>query len=120
MTTPTDSLSVLLAELSQILEEERTVLLSGRPHRITSVVQRKLALAEIIERQCELPTSEPPSTEVLVRLARYNRENAAICSAVLRHLTNTIDVLRQRELHRSYGPDGAEHNPAAQYPLGAA
>jgi flagellar biosynthesis/type III secretory pathway chaperone len=120
MTTPTDNLAVLLAELEQILEEERAILLSGNPQRITGVVQRKLVLAERIERLCEVPGTEPPSIDALMRLARYNRENSVICSAILRHLTKTIDKLRRHELHRSYGPDGTEHHPPAQYPLGAA
>jgi len=120
MTTPSDRLSVLLAELRQILKEERAILLSGSPQRIAGVVQRKLVLSEMIERQCAVPGTEPPSIDVLTRLARYNRQNSVICSAMLRHLTKTIDRLRQHELHRSYRPDGTEHNPPAQYPLGAA
>lgn len=120
MTTPIDRLSSLLAELRQILEEERAILLSGSPQRVTSVVQRKLVLAEMIERECGVPENEPPSMETLTWFARYNRENSIICSAMLRHMTRSIDKLRQHELHRSYGPDGTEQSPPAQHPLGAA
>lgn len=120
MTTPTDRLSSLLAELRQILEEERAILLSGSPQLVAAVVQRKLVLAEMIERECGVPENEPPSMDTLNWLARYNRENSVICSAMLRHLTRTIDKLRQHELHRSYGPDGTEQIPPAQHPLGAA
>ena len=120
MTTSTDRLSGLLAELRQILEEERSILLSGSPDRITGVVERKLALAEMIEQECEVPGTVPPCIETLSWLGRYNRENSVICSAMLRHLTDTVDKLRQRELHRSYGPDGTETSPPAQSPLGAA
>jgi flagellar biosynthesis/type III secretory pathway chaperone len=120
MTTSSDRLSTLLIELRQILEEERAVLLSGSPDRVTGVVERKLTLAEAIERECATPGAVAPSIETLTSLDRYNRENSVICTAMLRHLTQTIDKLRQYELHRSYGPDGAENNPPAQNPLGAA
>ena len=120
MTTRTDRLSSLLAELRQILEEERAILLSGDPHRVTGVVQRKLVLADMIERECGVPENEPPSVDTLTWLARHNRENSVICSAMLRHMTRTIDKLRQHELHRSYGPDGTEQSSLAQHPLGAA
>ena len=120
MTVSSDRLSTLLAELRQILEEERTILLSGSPERITGVVARKLTLAEAIERECAVPGAVAPSIETLSWLNRYNRENSVICSAMLRHMTQTIDKLRQHELHRSYGPDGEENSPPAQNPLGAA
>jgi flagellar biosynthesis/type III secretory pathway chaperone len=120
MVTSIDTLSAMLAELRQILEEERSVLLSGSPERIAGVVDRKLALADMIEKESEKPGALPPSVETLSRLARYNRENSVICSALLRHLTDTVDKLRQRDLHRSYGPDGTETSPSAQNPLGAA
>jgi len=120
MTTRGDRLSVLLAELRQILEEERSILLSGNPERITGVVERKLLLAEMIDREAEIPGTAPPSVAILTWLDRYNRGNSAICSAMLRHMTQAIDKLRQHESHRSYGPDGAENSPPAQNPLGAA
>jgi flagellar biosynthesis/type III secretory pathway chaperone len=115
-----DDLSVLLTELQEVLEEERAVLLSGRPERMSVVVARKLGLAQQIERASELPGSVTPSAAILTRLSRYNRENSVICSAILQHLTNAIDRLRRHELHRSYGPDGTEQSSAAQNQLGAA
>ena len=120
MVTSPDKLAAMLVELRQILEEERSVLLSGSPERIAGVVERKLALADRIEKECEKPGAVAPSAETLSWLARYNRQNSAICSALLRHLTGTVDKLRQRDLHRSYGPDGTETSPPAQNPLGAA
>jgi hypothetical protein len=84
------------------------------------VVERKLALAEMIETECANPADAPPNVETLGWLDRYNQENSIICSAMLRQMTRTIDKLRQHELHRSYGPDGAETSPPAQNPLGAA
>jgi flagellar biosynthesis/type III secretory pathway chaperone len=114
------TLSDLLFELRAILEEERRILLSGSPARIAGVVERKLRLAEAIETACDLPDSAPPSVETVISLDRYNRGNSVICAAMLRHLTRTLDRLRQRECHRSYGPDGAEHSPPAQSRLGAA
>jgi hypothetical protein len=39
---------------------------------------------------------------------------------MIRHLTQMIDKLRQRECHRSYTPDGAENTPPTPNPLGAA
>jgi flagellar biosynthesis/type III secretory pathway chaperone len=120
MTTSTDGLSDLLADLRRILEEERRVLLSGSPERISGVAERKLLLAEMIERKYNMPEAVPPDLDTLTWLERYNRENSVICSAMLRHMNQTIDKLRQHELHRSYTPDGAENNPPAQNPLGAA
>ena len=120
MTTSTDELSDLLAELRQILEEERRVLLSGSPERISGVAERKLLLADAIESKCNTPGTVPPKLETLAWLDRYNRGNSVICAAVLRHLNQAIDKLRQSESHRSYGPDGAEINPPAPNPLGAA
>jgi flagellar biosynthesis/type III secretory pathway chaperone len=120
MTTSTDELSKLLAELREILEEERAILLSGSPERISGVAERKLLLADAIERKCNTPGTVPPNLETLAWLGHYNRGNSVICSAILRHLNQTIDKLRQNESHRSYGPDGAENNPAAPNPLGAA
>jgi len=40
--------------------------------------------------------------------------------AMLRHLTDAIDRLRQIDLHRSYNADGSEQNCSAQHALGAA
>jgi hypothetical protein len=56
----------------------------------------------------------------LAQAARYNRDNAVICSAMLRHLTQALDKLRRAEPHRSYLPDGSERNPRARHTLGAA
>jgi hypothetical protein len=120
MTTTSDRISTLLAELRQVLEEERAALLSGRPKPLSRVVERKLALAEMIETECANPADPPPNVETLGWLDRYNQENSIICSAMLRQMTRTIDKLCQHELHRSYGPDGAETSPPAQNPLGAA
>jgi flagellar biosynthesis/type III secretory pathway chaperone len=118
MTTTSDRISTLLEELRQVLEEERAALLSGRPEPLSRVVERKLALAEMIEMECT--AAVPPNLETLAWLERYNQGNSIICSAMLRHMTRTIDKLRQHELHRSYRPDGAESSPSAQNPLGAA
>jgi flagellar biosynthesis/type III secretory pathway chaperone len=120
MTPSTERLPVLLVELRQVLEEERSILLSGTPEGIGELVKRKLSLAEEIEVACELPGTTAPSPDTLTWLARYNRENSVICSAILQHMTKAIDKLRRQELHRSYGPDGTEQSPAAQNPLGAA
>ena len=120
MTTSDNQLSDLLAELRQILEEERGVLLSGSPERISGMAEHKLLLADAIERKCNAPGTVAPNLETLAWLSRYNRGNSVICSAILRHLNQAIDKLRRRESHRSYGPDGAENNPAASNPLGAA
>jgi flagellar biosynthesis/type III secretory pathway chaperone len=120
MTTPSDRITTLMAELRQVLEEERGALLCGRPERLSRVVERKLALAETIETECTNPMAVPPNLETLGWLDRYNQGNSFICSAMLRHMTRTIDKLRQHELHRSYGPDGVENSPPAQNPLGAA
>jgi flagellar biosynthesis/type III secretory pathway chaperone len=112
-------LSDLLAELRHILEEERRILLSGRPEQLAGVIARKLSLAERIETADAAPQAIP-SPEALVWLATYNRGNSVICSALLRQLTRTMDALRRRELHRSYGPDGTEASPAPQNRLVAA
>jgi flagellar biosynthesis/type III secretory pathway chaperone len=114
------TLSDLLSELREILEEERRILLSGGPARIAGVVERKLRLAEAIEAAYRVPGAIPPSVETVISLDRYNRGNSIICSAMLRNLMRILDQLRQRECHRSYGPDGAEHSPPAPSRLGAA
>ena len=120
MSNLTGTLLDLLSELREILEEERRILLSGSPALIAGVVERKLRLAEAIESACMVPGAVRPGIETLISLNRYNRGNSVICSAMLRHLTRTLDRLRQGECHRSYGPDGAEHSPSAQSRLGAA
>lgn len=120
MTTNEASLPVLLDRLRQLLEEERGLLLSGSAEQITATAQRKLKLADEIERACAKLGSAAAETETLTRLARYNRENSVICNAILRHMTAALDKLRQRDPHRSYGPDGAELNPPSHRPLGAA
>jgi len=120
MTASNDRLSALLAELRQLLEEERSALLSGVPARITAAAKHKLDLAEKIERECDAVAAAPANVGILTWLARYNRENSVICSAMLQHMTRAIDKLRRNEPHRSYGPDGAEHSATAQRPLGAA
>jgi hypothetical protein len=113
-------LSDLLSELRDLLQEERRILLSGSPARILGMAARKVRLAEQIEAACNLPGAVPPAVDTVLVLDRYNRGNSVICSAILRHLTRTLDRLRQRECHRSYGPDGAEHGPPAHSRLGAA
>ncbi|MBV8118482.1 MAG: hypothetical protein JO081_00905 [Alphaproteobacteria bacterium] len=120
MSNSSQPLLQLLAELRDLLEEERSVLLSGSPERISVVVARKLALAEMIERARQTSSATPPDLETLKALERYNRGNSIICSAMLRHLTRALDKLRQREVHRSYRSDGAENRPPVQSPLGAA
>lgn len=120
MATSEEKISELLAMLRQVLEDERSALLAGSPERIASVVERKLALAERIANECLLPEALRASADTVRQLDRYNRGNGAICSVMLRHLTQAVDHLHRRELHRSYGPDGAESRPPTQNPLGAA
>jgi hypothetical protein len=112
--------SALIAELQQLLEEERGILLSGSPKQITDLVQRKLMIAEKIETECQKSGSAALSGKALIALVRYNRGNSIICSTMIRHLTQTIDKLRQREYHKSYTSDGAENTPPRPNPLGAA
>jgi hypothetical protein len=120
MDTPMDELFMMFAELQQLLEEERSALLGGSPDRIIAAAERKRALAEMIETQAAQPGAAPPEIDALARIARYNRDNAVICSAMLRHLTQALDKLRRHEPHRSYRPDGSERNPPARHTLGAA
>ena len=120
MAIPNKNLSALLAELKAVLEEEREVLLAGNPERINGTTQRKLVLAELIEAQAALPEAMLPSVETLAALARYNRQNAVICSAMLRHMTEAVDKLRRSEPHRSYKSDGTESSQPAPHTLGAA
>jgi flagellar biosynthesis/type III secretory pathway chaperone len=112
-------LADLVAELERLLEEERAILLSGRPERLAGVAERKLLLAEAIESVRDTPQMAA-CREAVLRLATYNHGNSVICSALLRQLRRTMDALRRRELHRSYRADGAESSPAAQNRLGAA
>ncbi len=113
-------LATLLGELRDILLEERSILLSGIPERVKHVVERKLQVAAMIESVAKPSGEWPADRETVAALDRYNRGNSAICRAMLRHLTASLDALRQRDCHRSYGPDGTEHNLPAQSPLGAA
>jgi hypothetical protein len=113
-------LEQLLDELRRILEEERIALLIGPPSRIDAAIARKLALADDIERETKNAPRTLPQLNVLRALARYNRQNSVICSAMLRHVTGALDRLRRRDLHRSYNPDGSEQNPPSQRLVGAA
>lgn len=115
-----DRLLILFAGLQQLLEEERTALLAGEPERITAIASQKRALADEIETEAAQSAVTEPPAELLRRLARYNRENSVICSAMLRHMTETIDKLRQYEPHRSYRADGSERAQAVRNTLGAA
>lgn len=119
MSNSGEPLAELFAELRRLLEEERSVLLSGHPERLAGVVECKLRLAEAIESAGATPRTALDREEILW-LAGYNRGNSVICAALLRQLTRTLDALRRRELHRSYCPDGAEVSPSAQHPLGVA
>jgi hypothetical protein len=112
-------LFLLFAELQQLLEEERAALLGGSPDRIIAAAERKRALADTIEAVAAQPGTASPGIDTLSRAARYNRDNAVICSAMLRHLTQALDKLRRNELHRSYRPDGSERNPPARCAGGA-
>jgi flagellar biosynthesis/type III secretory pathway chaperone len=120
MNASPDRLAALIAELRALLEQEREAFLSGSPERIASVAQQKLALAAAIEREAARPGALTPSADRLAALARYNRENGVICAAMLRHMTQALDTLRRCEPHRSYRPDGTEHNPPVPHTLGAA
>lgn len=117
---PGKPLVALIDELRDVLEDERRALLSGTAHAINAVTERKLMVAGMIEAATGLADAPKPALATLVPLARYNRENAVICEAMLRHLTAAIDRLRRHEAHRSYGPDGSEHYRSARHPLGAA
>ena len=114
------ALPSLLDELRQVLELERQNLLTGSPDRINAITQRKLSLAEAIDDAWAAAPADTVSTELLTWLARFNRENAVICTAMLRHLTAALDKLRSDAPHRSYGPDGSEQNGTAPQVLGAA
>lgn len=120
MTNSAETLAELLAALRETLAEERRLLLCGSPARIAGITEEKLRLAARIEAACLAPKVVSPDVETVLALDRYNRGNAVICSAMLRNLTRTLDRLRQRDCHRSYGPDGSEHAPATPGRLGAA
>ena len=115
-----DALGLLLDDLRHVLEEERRTLLSGAPTRLDTVTQHKLALADAIERLTEAGATARTDIGALTALARYNRENSVICTAILRHMTGALDRLRQRDPHRSYRADGSEQNPPSQRLVGAA
>jgi flagellar biosynthesis/type III secretory pathway chaperone len=115
-----DPLSDLLDQLRQVLEIERHALLGGRPAEISEVTRRKLDLAEVIEREYAAGLVPQGAEESLIALARYNRENSVICTAMLRHLADALDHLRQHELHHSYNPDGSVDRRSSRQPLGAA
>ncbi|MGH6989196.1 MAG: hypothetical protein ACREFD_02230 [Stellaceae bacterium] len=115
-----NSLPDLLQDLRAALEAERKALLSGNPARVDAAVACKLALADAVERATPAGLRPEVADRTLMELARYNRENHVICSAILRHVTAALDRLRQREPHRSYGPDGSEQNPPNQRFVGAA
>ena len=118
MEDSTNRLSTLLDELQALLAEERTALLEGGPERICTVATRKLALAAEIEQQT--PAALLPEADRLSRLARTNRQNGVICSAMLRHMVRVLDRLRAHEPHRSYQSDGSERERPARRTLGAA
>lgn len=120
MTTSDDRLAGLIDELRALLEEERRTLLAGDPEQIRAVTGRKSALAEAIEAQSARAGAALPAAATLAALARYNRQNAVICNAMLRHLTAALDRLRRHEPHRSYTADGSERRPPARHVLGAA
>ncbi|MBV8778193.1 MAG: hypothetical protein JO032_07600 [Alphaproteobacteria bacterium] len=113
-------LDALIDQLREVLEEERQALLRGTPSAISAVTERKTRLAEEIEAATGIPGVPLPASTALSALARYNQENAVICAAILRHLTDAIDRLHQHEPHRSYNSDGSEQSCAARHALGAA
>ena len=118
--TPAGRLAELIEELREVLEEERRALLSGTPSVISTVTQRKMLVADLIDQATLVPGTPRPDPALLRPLARYNQENAVICAAMLRHLTAAIDRLRRQDPHRSYNPDGSEQNRSSQLALGAA
>ena len=120
MTDPNDPLTELIDQLRGVLEDERNALLSGTAEAINAVAQRKLQLAETIERATALPGMPRPGNAQLVALARFNQENAVICDTMLRHLTAAIDRLRRQDPHRSYKSDGSEQSHSTKHALGAA
>jgi flagellar biosynthesis/type III secretory pathway chaperone len=117
---PAENLSQLIDELASVLAEERQALLSGTPESINAAAQKKMGVAARIEEATGAPGAPRPDADSLTTLARFNQENAVICDAMLRHLTDAIDRLRQIDLHRSYNADGSEQSPQARHALGAA
>lgn len=116
-----DRLLMMFAQLQELLEEERGALLAGEPERITAIALQKRALADAIEAEAAAQSlNEQPDREQLRRLARYNRENSVICSAMLRHMIEAIDKLHRYEPHRSYRADGSERAQTVRNTLGAA
>ncbi len=76
MADASNTISALIAELQQLLEEERNILLSGSPGQITGVVARKLVVAEKIDTECQKSASAEVDAEALIALDRYNRGNS--------------------------------------------
>jgi flagellar biosynthesis/type III secretory pathway chaperone len=120
MAQSSNRLPGLIAELRDVLEEERRALLSGTPEAIQAITQKKNLVADLIEEATTAPGAGQPDPAQLAPLVRYNRENAVICDAMLRHLTAAIDRLRRQDPHRSYRPDGSEQSRSTQHALGAA
>lgn len=120
MTTEKPSFAALLAALEQLLEEERAILLSGAPEQIDAITQRKLALAQEIERRRAERRGGTAEIDTLSNIARLSRQNFVVCSTMLRHMTAVLDKLRRHAPHRSYRPDGTESDTPSQRPLGAA
>jgi hypothetical protein len=120
MANTDDHLIELIDELRDVLEEERRALLGGTAEAINAATQRKTIIADQIEQASFAVGAARPDRDTLITLAHYNRENAVICAAMLRHLTGAIDRLRRQAPHRSYKPDGSEQNRSLQHALGAA
>jgi hypothetical protein len=120
MANSVEMLAELLSALRETLEEERRLLLSGSPALLAGNTEQKLRLAERIDAACRASDVVPPDIDTVLALDRYNRGNAVICTAMLRNLMRTLDRLRQRDCHRSYGPDGSEQGAAPPSRLGAA
>jgi flagellar biosynthesis/type III secretory pathway chaperone len=119
MTQSDSRLAALLDQLRNVLKDERKALLSGQPIEIDAATQRKLLLAEEIERETDGRSSQA-DIGLLKTLARYNRDNSVICTAMLRHMTAALDRLRQHDPHRSYRSDGSEQSPQNHRLVGAA
>jgi hypothetical protein len=67
MADSNNTVSALIAELQQLLEEERSILLSGSPGQITGVVARKLVVAEKIDTECQKSASAEADGEAFNR-----------------------------------------------------
>jgi hypothetical protein len=110
-----------LDELSALLVEERAVLLEGSPARLSAIADAKSRLAQYIEALTSEPDQPPPDQDTLLRLDRYNRENAIICDTMLRHFMAALDSLRLHDPHRSYTVSGGEQRASpVNFPLGTA